>query len=385
MKQTAEKKPNILIRLLAFLLTLLLVLGAVAAVAYRDKFNLDALKRWYTYRSLEKNDSGQAELFPIEGSSDSQFCSLGGDLLVCSRAGAHIYSPGGVDYLDDSVTMEQPGLSFDGDTAVVYDIGGRELRVYRARSQVFSLSQEAEQAIISASVSGSYLIVTSKASGYKGMVSVYDSSWNTVLSLCLSSRFLMDGTVTGDGASLAALTVGLQNEVFDSDLRFYRLSGGEEPYATCSLGNQVILGLESVPSGIRAMGESSLCFVAQDGTLSGQYQYGGRYLKNSSLKADDFAVLLLGKYRTGSTADLVTVGGDGSELNSLSVNEQILSLSAKGKYVAVLTADRLDVYTKDLSLYASLEGTQGARSAVQRDDGSVFLLTGETARLFIPN
>lgn len=384
MKQTAEKKPNILFRILAFLLTLLLVLGAVAAVAYRDKFNLDALKRWYTYRSLEKNDSGQAELFPIEGSSDSLFCDLSGDLLVCSRAGSHIYSPGGVDYLDDSATMKQPGLSFDGDTAAVYDIGGRELRVYRERSQVFSLSQETEQNILSASVSGSYLTITSQASGYKGVVSVYDSSWKTVLSLCLSSRFLMDGTVT-DGTSLAALTVGLQDGAFDSDLRFYRLSGGEEPYAICSLGNQVILGLESGSFGIRALGESSLSVISPDGIRSGQYDYGGRYLKNASLKADDFAVLLLGKYRTGSTADLVTVSTDGSELNSLSVNEQILSLSAKGKYVAVLTADRLDIYTKDLSLYASLDGTQGARNAVQREDGSVFLLTGETARLFIPN
>ena len=47
------KKPNIVVRLLAFLLTLALVLGAVALVAFRDKINLDSLKRYITYRTLE--------------------------------------------------------------------------------------------------------------------------------------------------------------------------------------------------------------------------------------------------------------------------------------------------------------------------------------------
>ena len=45
------KKPNIVVRLLAFLLTLALVLGAVALVAFRDKINLDSLKRYITYRT----------------------------------------------------------------------------------------------------------------------------------------------------------------------------------------------------------------------------------------------------------------------------------------------------------------------------------------------
>ena len=34
-----KKKPNIFVRLLAFLVTLALLLGAVAAVVYRDRLN----------------------------------------------------------------------------------------------------------------------------------------------------------------------------------------------------------------------------------------------------------------------------------------------------------------------------------------------------------
>ena len=40
-----KKQPNLLVRLLAFLLTLALMLGAVALVAHRDKLNFDAQKK----------------------------------------------------------------------------------------------------------------------------------------------------------------------------------------------------------------------------------------------------------------------------------------------------------------------------------------------------
>ena len=52
--------------------------------------------------------------------------------------------------------------------------------------------------------------------------------------------------------------------------------------------------------------------------------------------------------------------------------------------MAVLTAGRLDLYTRDLELYASLDTTGGARDVVLRSDGTAWLITGETARLFIP-
>ena len=42
-----KKKPNIFVRLLAFLVTLALLLGAVAAVVYRDRLNFDSIRRWF--------------------------------------------------------------------------------------------------------------------------------------------------------------------------------------------------------------------------------------------------------------------------------------------------------------------------------------------------
>jgi hypothetical protein len=52
--------------------------------------------------------------------------------------------------------------------------------------------------------------------------------------------------------------------------------------------------------------------------------------------------------------------------------------------VAVLTADRLDIYTQNLDLYDSLEGTGGAKRVLLRDDGTALLIGSGSAHLYVP-
>ena len=80
----------------------------------------------------------------------------------------------------------------------------------------------------------------------------------------------------------------------------------------------------------------------------------------------------------------MTVGTDGEEIASLDVNGEILSVSAAGRYVAVLYTDSLVIYNPDLQVYATLKGTGYAREALMRSDGSALLIASESAKLFLP-
>ena len=88
--------------------------------------------------------------------------------------------------------------------------------------------------------------------------------------------------------------------------------------------------------------------------------------------------------RSGGVGRLVTVDTDGQEIASLDVNEEILSISAAGRYLAVLYMDSVVIYTEELEPYAALEGTDYARSVLMRQDGSALLLAAESAHLFLP-
>ena len=125
-------------------------------------------------------------------------------------------------------------------------------------------------------------------------------------------------------------------------------------------------------------------WLKMDGTLLGRYSYGGAYLKDFDFGGDGFLTLSLNMYKAGNRCTVVTVGSDGKELGSLYFSEEILDTSSAGGYVAVLTANGMDLFDKSMERTASLDTTQGATAVLARPDGTVVLLSGGTGRVFTP-
>lgn len=383
-----EKKKNPLLRVLAFLLTAALLLTAVVLVANWRKLNFDFIRRWYSYRSLAKNETGQVESYRYIGGVGSSFTQLGDDLLVSSESGVRLYSPAGTAYVDQPSPLDHPFVSTGGNAALVYDAGGTDLFVYRDREQVFSYTASGGHSILYASLSAQgQLVLVTQASGLKGEVTVYDTTFEPLYGLKISSRFVTGAQLSPDGKTLALATSGQSGGIYESQICLYqfpRAAEEKEPDAICSLGNNTILALDWTSEPLRVLGENALSFVSSDGTLAGSYSYDRRVLKGFSLEGDSCA-LLLGKYRAGSSADLVLVDSAGVELASLPMDQQVLSMSATGRYLSVLTADGLTIYSGALEPYHTTDSLQGARRVLQRPDGSVTLITAETARLYLPN
>lgn len=117
--------------------------------------------------------------------------------------------------------------------------------------------------------------------------------------------------------------------------------------------------------------------------MEASYDCGGAYLRSYSL-GEEFTALLLNRYQAGNVGRLVTVDAEGAELGSLELHEEVRSLSAAGRYLAVLYTDRLVVYNENLQVYASLRGISGISSALMRPDGSALLISSESASQFLP-
>ena len=387
-EQKAPKKLNIILRILAFLVTLALIAGAIFLIANRDQLSMDAVKRYFTYRSLERSDSGQAESFDYSPSSTDIFALLGDDLLVCSVGGVHLYSGGGVCYVDDPMSLEHPAIEVCGETAAVWSVGGNSIFLYRDRIRCGSL-EDLSSPLLSVRLNpAGWLAVTTRESGYKAVVTIYDDQLVKRTAFRLSSAFVTDAVLTDDNKSLAAVSIRQNGTSFESSLSLYPLpdleTGGVDyeltPSASFPLGNNVILDMKG-GNAIWCLGDTGLS--ALQNASVGSWSYQEEHLKNYAF-SDQFTAVLLGKYRAGSQAELYTVDPQGNPSVARIMNEQILSLSACGKYVAVLTADRLDIYTQDLDLYATLNGTNGAKKVLMREDGTALLIGHDTAHLYVP-
>ena len=384
-----QKKKSVLggflTRVIATLVVLAVGVSLVVLVAFRDRVNLDSVKRWFHYRSLTISDNGQAASFAYDGDLSCTFAVLDGDLLVCSGNAISLYSGSGARYINQSVNMENPVVSSNGSLAVVYDAGGSSLYVLGQRALVWS--QDGFDCILSARLNrNGQLTVVTQASGYRGMVTVYDAAYNPVMSVNLTSAFVMDAALSDDGRTLATLTAGQADGAFTTGLELYTMSYASGDYqadVSCSLGGGVALDVRHTASAVWMVSDRGLSVTDHEGkTLRADFS--DKYLRRYTLSGDGFAAALVGKYRAGSQAELWVMDGQGQR-QVLELNEQVMSISAAGRYLAVLTGDRLDIYDTDqMELYSSLKGTQGARTVLLTQDGSAILVSADSAGFYIP-
>ena len=379
-KKTEERHP--IRSFLSFALMLAAVLLVVLLAAYRDGTGFDILRRYLHYGRAEQ--AGGEVVYHYDAASKNRFALLGESLVVLSDASLRLFGSTGEEVWSAPVTMTSPALAVGGGRAVAYDVGGTALYVLDQSGLVLELTADEEEPYISARLNrDGELAVTAQKKGFKGSVKVYDRALGPepAFEFKSSQRFVLDGYVLGD--TLAAVTLGQEDGVFVSSIVLYEMPK-EEPEANCSISGGLAAAVGEQDGRLAVVCDTALAFVTAKGETAGTYPYGGAYLREYDLGGTGFTALLLNRYRSGSVGRLVTVGKDGEVIGSLDVREEVLSLSASGRYLAVLYPDHLVVYNQDLQPYATLQGTGDAREALMRPDGSALLLSSGSASLFLP-
>ena len=378
----APRKGGRLRRFGIFFLVLAAVLGVVLVAAYRDGTGFDALRRLFSYGSGEES-TAEAQ-YDYDASDSNRFAVLGDSLVVLSDTKLQVLARGGEEIWSTSVRMSAPALETGGGRAVAYDVGGTELYVVDEGGEVGSLTATEEDPFISARLNeDGWLAVTTELPGYKGGVTAYNSQGTEVFSLTASDRFVIDAYVTDDNSTLAAVTLGQENSVFVSNIVLYELDQ-EDPAADYDVTDGLVAAVGEQDGQLVTVSDTCLTYASPAGEVRATYSYAGSYLREYDLHGDGFTALLLNRYKSGGVGRLVTVDTDGQEIAALDVNEEILSISAAGRYLAVLYMDSVVIYTEELEIYAQLEGTDYARSVLMRQDGSALLLAAESAHLFLP-
>jgi len=378
-----EQRGGLLRSVLLFLLVLAVVCGVVFAAAWRDGTGFDAILRRLSYGSA-KSAGGAG--FVYDAAGNNRFALVGDGLAVLSGTEFLVLDGDGKQVYSVKVNMDSPALVSGGGRVCAYDIGGTELYVADGTGELFRLEADEAECYISASLNGKgWLAVTAEKKGYKGSVHVYDAGGVDSFEFQSSTRFVTAGWVTEDCRSLAAVTLGQSGGEFISNVGFYELGkDAKEPEASYDIRDGLVLELCQKRSSLAALTDTGLSFGSRSGGLEAEYRFDGQYLREYTLDGDGFSALLLNRYQSGSVGRVVTVGDDGAEIASLDIREEVLSLSAAGRYLAVLYTDQLVIYNQELQPYATLSGTGSARAVLAREDGSVLTAGADSARLFLP-
>ena len=363
-------------RVILLIIAAVILFGLLAATVFRD--NATTALRRLTYAEGKDDFSHNAQF-------NSLFLGVDDNLLVCTQTQIQVFSPTGTVDLKESVNMTSPALNTAGEYTVVYDVGGQQLKVIQGEKLVNKLELPAEESLICATVNDKgWVAVTSKVSGYKAVVTVYNPSFESVLAIRLSSRYISDAVVTPDCRGVYLISPGQAGGAFKNTLLYYTFSSREEPTKTLSLGSNVVLSILSSGK-CWILGDQSLLILDSSGVITASYDYEGQYLKMGSLQGDDFAALLLSRSSSGSAGTLVTVDDNGKEYGRLTLEGQTSALAAQGHDVAVLTTGEIITADRKLNKYRSEPNQRGIRNIALYEDGSVALVSSATVSLYFPS
>ena len=374
MKQKKSKKRGRVRTIAAILAALLLVCCAAAALLYRDRLTPDALRGMFAGGGETDETS---EPFTYEVGSGQVFAVSGNRLAVASPTGIQLLSDKGYTVVREVFSMDRPAIAVSEKYCVFYDAGGRELRYVNAKNESVRLDM-GETAILSASVNDSgYLTVITEETGYKAVVTVYDSTLHRVFAWHSGSAYVHAAQVSPNDRTLAALCT----DTSGGRLQLFTL-GSEEPSGSFASAGELFWDLRWLGRDtVCVLTEERLIFLDDGAQMTGEYAFADRWLLDYGF-GDGFASVLLGEHRSGGSSLLVTVGANGREKSSAELHQKdVLTLSAGSDRVLTLCADELTLYTDMLSPLGSTQETLGAKKALLRRDGKCLLLSAYSAEL----
>ena len=374
-EQTGRKRHRLRLVVLAALAAMLVA----ALTSMEDGVHFASLRPWLMYGE----SASSQDVFSYAADTANQFGQLGGGLLVVGSGEIVLYAGGGAVY-SVPMRMGSPQLSVGSKQAAVCDVGGGVLYLLDREGLRRELNTDRGLCYYSARLNSSdYLAVTRQKSGYKASVSVYNSGGKEIFHFDSSDNYISDAIVTEDCRRLAAVSLEAQNGAFVTRLLIYDLESAQLA-GSSAIRDGLVLELASRKDRLIALCDKRLVISTLDGATLLDRPYGNLYLHDCALTGEDFCALLLGRYRTGNVCTLTTYGLDGAELASLELTEEVLDLSAAGDRLAVLFGDRLVIYDRTLTEQARLEDVGYAREVRMAADGTVLLLSGTSARRFLP-
>lgn len=362
-------------------LTVVLLCAVLVAVLW-DANSFDGLRRSILYARAEKDESGCAKLYDYAADRNSRFAALDGSLLIASPSQIRLMGADGELRFEENIRFRTCTVSAVPSAAAVYEVGGTELYVLDSKGLMYHMTSEGEIISVTLNEAG-YLALTANGSGCKASVTVYDLNGAAVFSYRSADRFVMTASLSRDGRSVTAVTLGQSDGVFANTLVTYRVNS-TEPCGTCDVTGGAVLDVGTVGHSFCAVAEDALHFFSTDGALRSTFSFDGDSLRRCQMQGDGYAALLLGHYRSGSQCRLVTVNDDGEMLGALEVNSDVLDLSAAGRYIAVLYSDHMTIYDKLLNECALLQEVSAAKEVMVRSDGSAVLAGMSTASLYLP-
>ena len=357
---------------LSLLAAVVLFAACIILWVYRDRFDPDRL----IVLSGDKIAVAKEE-YVFDAGSGQVFATAGRGLAVAASSGFEMMDSNGDITVSHLFQMPTPAIAAGDDFAVFYDLGGTNMAVARFNGSIQELTPAGN--IISVTVSdGGYIAVTTDCTGYRGLVTVYDTNLEPVYEWYSSSAWVISGEVSPDSRELVVLSYTSSG----SEVRFFNLSKTEQQ-AAFSASDTVLLDVHWFSQAqLCAYSTEQAFFFNSRGQWSDTFDFSGQYLTDVTFDGEGYVTFALSPYRAGTTSRLVSLDSSGKILGTAEVQSEIVSLTSAGTEVLVLCPDGAILLSSSMAEKGQLAGLTGFKYGLLRARGEALLVSSNYAEVY---
>jgi len=354
---SGEGYPKLKIRKLISFVLLLLILAVAAVIIVSLVLGYGFPPSWLSGMFSGRMPPISVNEFGFDIGRARTFTDLDGHIAAAGSLGIQVLDAGGTESLREPLRFSEPAITSYGNRCIAYDIGGTSVRVFD-KTQILS-SIETSNTIVSASLNhnGWFCVVTQGFGGFKGAVTVYNSSGDSVYGVQLATGYALSAQLSYDNKNLAILTL---SETGSRITFYHNIDSEEEPAFAFDLIGGLIIDIVYLKNGnILAVSTESLIIIDDTGSSEELYEFYDKRLGGYTI-TNDFIALHLYDYGIGHQGRLITLLVNGTLLGEQILDREVISMSAFNNSLIILS-DKVAFFNKELEEFeASIDNISAA-------------------------
>lgn len=362
----------------------ILVLCVVSMLLWFNRSNLTPsnVLEWVSTQVVGMG-VGDGYPYSIAGSvvSQSNFKSVDKELLMLRDTELTVLNSTAKEVISRPHSFSSPVMKANGPRVLIYNLGGKG---YQIESQSKTLVKtNAEQNILAGALAanGRYALAT-QAEGYCGCLTAYTEDNKELFRYWFSDYYPTAVALNADGTGAVVTGISAKDGGLTSAVYLLSFSNTKavEPFAVYS--ENMILDAAYFSDGTAvAVGDKMTAVINTNTKSKVNYDYQG--LQLAAYDVDDGRTALsLSPYKDAEDCRLVVLNSSGQPTASVSLKENIKSVSLFGGTVAALGGGKVNFYSAaTASELGSCSAGSDAKAISLCDEGSVYILGVSEVRL----
>ncbi len=315
--------------------------------------------------------AGTGDGYPVAVSAGVRtMLPVGSDVALLGDSSLQLYRSDGRLLFDRQHGFANPAMCSCSARVLVYDRGGRGLRMENRARTLFSL--EAPGAVTTADVAdnGSFAVVT-RAGDYVSDVTVYTPAGQQRYVWHSSSRQITAVSLSGNGRYAAVFALHVDGGQAVTDLLLFDTRRGttllEESYGGCLPVSLDVKGTTCV-----ALFTDRLSSVTKAGERQ-DYMFEGNTLACFDNRSADGAVLVLERYQNARDHQLVVLDRNLNLLGQADVTVPVIAVAARGGWISLLSDETVQFYNRQGVLRQEATLANDGRALVCKGNRAIVL------------